>query len=209
MTLFPGLLPRSPAAPDGIDLRCCDVATLLREVRGARLVHADPPWRYAREAGVANPETNGIYAGLSETDIVAHLDAAYDSAGPDCRLLCWYTWPKEEEWRAAGQAGDRWGRRVSAGSWTKMRPTSDGADLRGEHLLGVGFHWRGQTEPVALFTKGATGKPTETLLNGHVAPPTGHSEKPLDWLRAMVRAWTSPGDLVVDLYAGLAPMARA
>ena len=35
-----------PGPPTGIDLRCCDVAELLDEVRGADLVVADPPWSY-------------------------------------------------------------------------------------------------------------------------------------------------------------------
>ena len=106
--LFPQLA--APRSPDGIDIRLCDVGELCREVRGARLVCADPPWRYAREAGVANPEENGIYDGLSEPEIVAHLDAAWDVAGPSSRLACWYTWPKAAEWIAAGMAGLAGGR---------------------------------------------------------------------------------------------------
>lgn len=187
----------TPPTFEGIDLLCADVAEALRITRGARLVHADPPWRYARDAGGANPEQNGIYDALSEAEIVAHLDAAYDCAGPSARLVCWYTWPKAAEWRAAGHAGRRWGAEVSGGAWLKT------------HQVGVGFHWRGASEPIALFTKGATGRPAEVLLNGHASPPGAHSEKPLEWLRAMLRAWTSPGDLVLDLYAGRAPMARA
>ena len=45
--------------------------------------------------------------------------------------------------------------------------------------------------------------------NFYTSKPTGHSEKPIEWQRAMVRRWTDPGGLVLDLYAGLAPMARA
>jgi len=73
----------------------------------------------------------------------------------------------------------------------------------------VGYHWRGHSEPVALFTCGACGRPATMLANAHVSRPTDHSEKPEAWLREWVEAWTSPGDLVLDLYAGLAPMARA
>lgn len=75
--------------------------------------------------------------------------------------------------------------------------------------FGVGYHWRGQSEPVAVFTKGACGRPAENLINAHVSRPTNHSEKPVDWMRQWVLAWTSPGDLVLDLYAGMAPLARA
>ncbi len=195
MSLFPSL--RSAPAPAGIDLRLCDVADLCRDVRGARLVHADPPWRYGENPGGANPEMNGIYQGLSDTDIAAHLDASYDVAGPACRLACWYTWPKDAEWTTAGGAGPRWGARTTGGAWVKVGQ------------VGVGYHWRGQSEPVAVFTRGSCGRPNDLLLNAHVSNPGAHSEKPVEWLRAWLRAWTDPGDLVVDLYAGLAPMARA
>jgi N6-adenosine-specific RNA methylase IME4 len=197
----------APPSVSGIDLRCCGVAELLAEVRGARLIHADPPWRYAREAGMANPQTHGIYAGLSELEIVVHLDAAFACAAPASRLVCWYTWPKDAEWRRAGHAGPRWNERVTGGAWTKMQATATGA--RKVTSPGVGYHWRGETEPVALFTRGACGRAATVLSNGHVSPNGEHSEKPLPWLREWLRAWTAPGDLVLDLYAGLAPMARA
>lgn len=189
----------APKAPriDGIDLRCCGVEEVLSEARGARLIMADPPWRYDEAPGVANPEEHGIYAGLSDGEIVAHLDQAFACAAPSSRLAVWYTFPKLAEWSAAGWAGPRWGEVVSGGAWVKTGGT------------GVGYHWRGRAEPVALFTRGTTGRPSEMLRNGHASPAEEHSEKPLDWLRAWVRAWTKPGDLVLDLYAGLAPMARA
>jgi hypothetical protein len=164
----------------------------------SRLIMADPPWLYEREAGVANPESQGIYAGLEMPVIVSHLDAAYDVADKaGSRFACWYTWPREEDWREAGQAGKRWGKRVTGGAWVK------------EGSFGVGYHWRGFTEPIAIFTQGSTGRPAESILNGFVSPPGSHSEKPVEWLRAMVRAWTQPDDLVIDLYAGRAPLARA
>jgi len=195
VTLFTSLRP--PASPPGIDLRCCDVADLLRDVRGARLVVADPPWRYDENPGGANPEQSGIYAGLADVDIAAHLDAAYDCAAPSSRLAVWYTFPKAEEWRAVGMAGPRWGSPKTGGAWIKTGQ------------VGVGYHWRGQAEPVAVWARGTTGRPGDLVLNGHVSTPGDHSEKPLEWLRAWVRAWTEPGDLVLDLYAGLAPLARA
>lgn len=197
MSLFPTLAPRYGALPATIDLRRCDVADLLREVRGARLVIADPPWMYEREAGAANPETFGIFAGLDMPTIVAHLDATYDCAGPDARLAVWYTFPKDQEWSDAGNAGKRWGGRVSGGAWTK------------HPHVGVGHHWRGWVEPVALFTKGSTGRCREMLGNGHISAPDEHSYKPVAWMRRWIRAWTDPGDLVLDVYAGLGSVAVA
>jgi len=204
VSLFPSL--RTPDPPPGIDLRRCDVAEMLADVRGARLIVADPPWAYDREAGVANPGTRGIFDVLTMDQIVAHLDAAHDAAGPACRLAVWYTWPKAAEWTAAGLAGPRWGSVVTGGTWTKQAPSAAGARMV---QPGVGYHWRGQSEPVAVFTRGVVGPCRELLLNAHVSPPHDHSEKPVEWLRAWVRAWTDPGDLVVDVYAGLAPLARA
>jgi hypothetical protein len=195
--LFPNLAPI--AAPKGIDLRCCDVREMLAMVRGARLVCADPPWQYSVGAagkGMAQPELNGIYECMSDADIAAILDVAFDSAAPDARLAVWTTHPKLMEWIAAGHAGPRW-RYVSGGSWAKLQQ------------VGVGYHWRGRTEPVHLFAKGAAGRCRAMLENGHESPPGDHSEKPVAWLREWLRAWTDPGDLVVDIFAGLAPLARA
>ena len=197
LPLFSGLRP--VAAPPSIDLRCCDVREMLAGVRGARLIVADPPWQYAREAGVANPETQGIYRGMENASIAAVLDMAFDSAATDARLACWYTWPKDAEWTAAGGAGPRWGARVTGGAWTKDPMPN----------AGVGYHWRGKTEPVAVFTRGAAGRMNECIYNGHVSPPSDHSEKPAAWMRQWIEAWTDPGDLVVDVFAGLAPLARA
>lgn len=193
MFLFPNLRP--VAAPPSIDLRCGDVREMLASVRGARLIVADPPWRYREAPGVANPEIEGIYDGMSDEDIAAILDTTYDSAADGSHLACWTTWPKLRTWRDAGEAGPRW-RFVSGGSWTKTGQ------------VGVGYHWRGQSEPVFLYAKGTVGRCRELLLNAHVSPPTDHSEKPAAWMRAWVEAWTDPGDLVIDVFAGLAPLAR-
>lgn len=203
MSLFPNLRPVAP--PSSIDLRCGDVREMLAHARDARLIVADPPWRYREAPGVANPEAEGIYDGMSDEDISAILDMAYDSAADGSHLACWATWPKLRTWQAAGEAGPRW-RYVSGGAWTKMQPTRDG----GAKMVqpGVGYHWRGQSEPVFIYAKGAVGRCRELLLNAHVSPPSDHSEKPAAWMRQWIEAWTDPGDLVVDVFAGLAPLAR-
>ena len=203
MTLFARPTPPPIAS---IDLRLCGVAEMLAATRGARLIVADPPWRYSNNPGVANPEETGIYAGLADEEIVSHLDLAFASSAPSARLAVWFTWPKLGEWAAAGWAGSRWGPIVTGGAWTKQIPTTTGARRA---QSGVGYHWRGQCEPIGIFTRGATGRPSFDLDNAAIEPPGSHSEKPVGWLRAMVRAWTDPGDLVVDMYAGLAPLARA
>ena len=196
MMLFPNLSPLRP--PPGIDYRLGDIRDTLA-TRGAALIHADPPWLYTREAGVANPETHDIYGGMTEADIATILDLAYDCAAPSARLVCWATWPKMLEFLNAGGAGKRW-EYVTGGAWLK------------ERQVGVGYHWRGQTEPVLVFVR--RGAPAHLdrehlLLNGYASVPEEHSRKPLPWLRTMLRAWTPPDGLVLDLWAGLAPMAAA
>ena len=155
---------------------------------------ADPPWSYDN-AGVHGNAADE-YPLMTEADIAAILDTTWDTAAPDARLAVWTTHPKLMEWIRAGHAGPRW-RYVSGGSWAKLRQ------------VGVGYHWRGRTEPVHLFAKGAAGRPGALLENGHESIPGDHSEKPVEWMRQWIRAWTEPGDLVVDVFAGLAPLARA
>lgn len=182
-----------PPIPPGVDLRLCDVAELVRERPAARLIMADPPWSYVQT------ETNGAaedhYALLTDAQIAAHLNGAYDMAAPGARLVVWCTFPKLGEWWAAF-ADSRW-RYVTGGAWAK-----DGG-------AGIGYHWRGRSEVVLVYTKGAPGRPNEAIPNVHHSYRYAHSEKPVDWLRSVIRAWSSPGDVVVDLYAGLAPVARA
>ena len=211
MKLFPDLRPVAP--PPSIDLRCCGVDELIAwcKEKGvvSRLIMADPPWDYEGNLCDASPTVRQIYKCLPYKKIVEHLDSAYQIADPSgCRFGVWYCWPVEELWRQAGQAGPQWGMRISGGAWVKMGIV-DGAIAFGPGGSGVGYHWRGQTEPIAIFKRGSTGKAQGTIINTHVCAPTGHSEKPVEWLREMVRAWTQPNDLIIDLYAGRAPLARA
>lgn len=195
MSQLPLLSPASPPAVADVDLRLCDAADLAGAVAGAALVHADPPWTYAN-AGARGVAANE-YGLLSMTDIVRHVGAFYDSASADARLILWTTWPQLGAWMEATR-GWRWGAPVTGGSWHKMGSP------------GVGFHWLGNSEPVLVYVKGSPDTcRNETVLNAHGSFREAHSEKPTDWLRLMLRRWTRPGDLVVDVYAGLAPMARA
>lgn len=89
---------------------------------------------------------------------------------------------------------------MTGGAWLKLQSQ------------GVGYHWLGRTEPVLVFVKRGAAVYRDTnhdLGNGHASPREEHSRKPLEWLRGMVRRWTPPEGLVLDLWAGLAPMAAA
>ena len=204
LPLFSGLRP--VAAPPSIDLRCCDVREMLASVRGARLIVADPPWIYdqvgVRLADMDVPSAGGmvVYQTMSMPEIAAVIASAFDSADADARLLVWCTFPQLSTWMTAC-AGSRW-RYVTGGAWGKT------AGAFGS--CGVGWHWRGRAEIALLYAKGSP--PTDRsvhLSNHHVSPTTGHSEKPAAWMRQWIEAWTDPGDLVVDVFAGLAPLARA
>ena len=190
----------APAMPEGIDLRCCSVEALLADVpEPPSLIIADPPWHYSQAPGhSANPENH--YQSATDDQIAAVLAGAFDAAGPASRLALWTTWPKLGQWNAAVSKlgkGWRW-RYVSGGAWLKTGGSA------------TGYHWLGATEPVLLYVRG-TGLCTEwgALENGHSSRREKHSEKPWRWMAGWIERWTRPGDTVLDLYAGMAPAARA
>lgn len=180
-----------------IDLRLASVEEVIAEVRGATLIVADPPWQYEQATVHGNAAQH--YDLSTQATIVAALAASYQSAAPDARLVVWTTWPQIGEF-AGLCSGDAWpwGSILTGGCWFKNdRP-------------GAGFHWRGDTEPVVMFRRGSPHIAREAMLsNGHASPRSSHSEKPAGWMRGWLRRWTNPGDLVLDLYAGRAPLAHA
>jgi len=184
-----------PAPPEraGVDLRRCDVASLLPELAGVGLVHADPPWVYnGRTGSRGNAEDN--YALLSMEQIAEHLQQAYWSAADDCYLLCWATFPTLAEFMPHLESTS-W-RYVTGGAWFKT-----GA-------LGIGYHFRGDAEPLLVCVKGKP-KPQQAISSAFAGPRQSHSEKPLAWLERLVCSFSAPGATVLDVYAGLAPLARA
>lgn len=211
--------PRPPEPPAGVRLLCDDVTAAIRLAHGCGLVHADPPWQYS--AGVpGNGKQGDHYGGLPVADIAAHVDQAFEVAADDCYLVLWCTWPFLEKWTAQ-HAAIRW-RYATGGSWTKYTLDQAGALDRGG--LGIGYNWRGESEPILLYAKGKP-RPRTLIRNAHVDTFAGdrafenalnpiqgrarHSEKPLAYLCEMLEAFSDPGDQVLDLYAGLAPLARA
>jgi len=176
---------------------CGDVMDAVKESAGAKLVIADPPWTYTN-TGTARRGFNGCAHGVYETDGIAQiakvLDAAYEPSADDAYLLIWSTWPLLGEWFPAMSAL-KW-RYLTGGSWHKTGG------------LGVGFHVRGDSEPWFLLAKGKP-KPTGTLSNAWSSRRTQHSEKPVHWLRKAIETLTDPGDLVLSLWSGMCPEARA
>ena len=202
LSLF-GLEPVAPV-PAEIDLRCGDVGDLLADVEpeSVDLVIADPPWSLYRETpGVVDPE--GVYGCLSEAEIGEHMAAAVERLRRGGRLALWTCWPLLVDAMTSDARppwldvpGLEW---KTGGAWTKRgRP-------------GVGYHWRGHSEPVLVGVRkgGAAGRCASMLRSGHASDPEQHSRKPAPWMAEWVRAWVPPGGLVLDLYAGLGSAAEA
>ena len=194
----------APEIPAEVDLRRADVGDVLAQVEAGSvdLVVADPPWdAYRERPGVAAPD--GVYGLLTERQIGDHLGAAVERMRPGGRLALWACWPLLVE--ALGRdlppwltiPGLVW---KSGGAWSKSgsRP-------------GVGYHWRGKSEPVLLGVRegGAAGRARVVLRSGYTSTPEAHSRKPVEWIADWIRAWVPPGGLVLDLYAGLGSVAEA
>lgn len=177
----------------GIEIVCAsceDVATLCRS---ADFVHADPPWAY-RNAGVEGA-AGDVFGLIDDTAIARHIDAAHDVCRPNGYALVWCTWPKAHEWHDAS-AAMRW-RYLTGAAWGKTGG------------LGIGFHFRGDSEIAYLYAKGTPKPLRRDVSNLHLSPRTEHSEKPIDFLALCVESFCPPGGLVLDMYAGRAPLARA
>ena len=191
-----------PPMTEGIDLRYCSVETLLDSgVSGVRLVSADPPWEYddkriaMRDMGDDyNGQSIAHYASSSIATIVDILDRAFDCCATDAYMICFTTWPKIMEFLLEMQRS-RW-RNVTGGSWHKTGG------------IGIGYHVRGDSEPWLLFLKGKP-RPTGTLSNAFASPRGKHSEKPVEFWKRVFEAMTEPGDLVLSVYSGMCPEARA
>ena len=175
-----------------LDMRLGYAPDAYADVKGAALVHADPPWSYRNtQEGAAA----GAYSTITDQDIAQHLDRAFDAAADDAYLACWCTMPKLGEWFAAS-SGMRW-RYLSAGAWVKSC------------RLGVGYHWRGDSEILLLYRKGAPKPNNRKMSNAHVGPRERHSMKPVPFLRRVVSTFALGDGPVLDIYAGLSPMAQA
>ena len=156
----------------------------------------DPAWsQYTQQAGQADPSKS--YLVLSEEVIGAHLQDGVRLLKPGGRLVLWACWPLLVE-ALGGEGlppwldvpGLRW---VTGGAW----------DKRGQ--LGVGYHWRGHSEPVLVGVKagGAAGRAAIPLRNSFSSTKADHSAKPAGWMADWIRGWVPEGGRVLEPYAGL------
>lgn len=195
---------RVPELPAEVDLRQADVADVLDDVApgSVDLVVADPPWDlYGQRPGTVAPDQH--YALVDGPGIAEHLRRSVEALRPGGRLALWTCWPLLVEALAGDLPpwltvpGLSW---KSGGAWSKT----------GQHH-GVGYHWRGHSEPVLVGVRdgGAAGRAAVMLRSGYTSAPEGHSRKPVPWIADWVRAWVPPGGVVLDLYAGLGSVAEA
>ena len=209
MTQIPLLTVKAPAKPAGIDLRCCSVDALLDDINeNARLVFCDPPWSY-KNNGDKTRSAASHYPCLTMGEIIEHVRRSYDCAESNAYLILWATFPLLSEWISKATEDRIMWRYVTGGAWAKT-----GAP-------GSGYHWRGNAEPILIYRKGKP-KPVNTKLlrSVHVTEQhrgrgnrsgeaLSHSEKPISYQQNMVEVWSNPGDLILDVYAGLCSVGRA
>ncbi len=195
------------AAPaiKGIEIRHCGNEALLAslEAGDAGLVAADPNWDYDNNQNGGAAKQYGL-SGME--GIIATLDEAWGKAAEDCYLLMWCTFPQLWDFIvAANDAGPdfRWAPAITGAAWGKRLSEGD--------RKGAGYHIRGDAEVALLFKKGSP-RPLDGhnyLSNWHASERTEHSEKPVEWLAEAVESYCPEGGLVVELWGGLCPTARA
>lgn len=139
------------------------------------LILADPPWQYDQRSVRLNGTTDRHYEPMS-TLAIASLPVA-DVAADDALLLLWTTWPFLLD---AFEVIDAWGFRYITGlPWVKADEIGTGfdGDVQFKPNKGVGFWFRGATEPLLLAKRG---KPSRRTMpcDGILSDRNIHSRKP-------------------------------
>lgn len=189
--------PKPPGPPPGIDFRCAtfqEVAATIDEP--VAMVISDSPWAYSQAIGASTAADH--YGGLGIPEIRDHH---FTASKLSSRLVMWHTFPvMAADWLLDLRG---WGRPVTGGAWFKSDPEDEGH-------YGPGYHWAGCSEPVLIYTRpGSYTDRSQPLRNAWHSKPGPHSRKPVGWMRQWLRRWTKPGDLVLDMYAGLGSVAEA
>jgi N6-adenosine-specific RNA methylase IME4 len=138
-----------------------------------KTIVSDPAWSYGNRN--CNGAAEREYPTMSIDQICALKvkEVAHD----DCVLLLWTTWPMLQD---SFKVIDAWGFEYVTGlPWVKADKAE--IDLWGEwHIktqFGVGFWFRGVTEPILVCRRGKPKLPDETWV-GLLSPNIRHSRKP-------------------------------
>jgi len=142
-----------------------------------RVILADPPWQYEQRSQRLRGTTDFHYATLPTAEI-ASLPVA-DLAAEDAILLLWTTWPFLAD---ALRVIEAWGFRYVTGlPWVKAR--SIATDLWGDVSFsprkGVGYWFRGATEPLLMAKRGAPLRADTPPYDGILCDRGKHSQKPV------------------------------
>lgn len=157
------------------------------------LVLLDAPWLYGGAGVPGHGKAGDHYGGLPVRDILDTWNDCAPKCKPDAFAVVWLTWPLMAEfWRGLEfWLPDEWSWDfVTGGSWHKVRSKR-----------GIGHHVLGDSEPWTLWRIGNP-KTREQFSNAKATKVDGHSRKPAEVVREHVQAWSPPGGLVCDPYAG-------
>jgi N6-adenosine-specific RNA methylase IME4 len=154
------------------------------------VIVADPPWNYNRAGKGGVTDTGKVYKlsgysdhkyqPLSTEDLCGLGTAIKQISSPDALLFLWTTWPFI---RDALDIIEAWGFTYVTGiPWVKMDRKLE------QPTYGVGYWFRGCTEPILVAKRGKSfrgnrrgilGFEPASML-GFASPPEGHSKKPDD-----------------------------
>ncbi len=171
----------------------CTAAQLIEALpdRCVDLLLLDPPWLYTGAGRPGYGAAHDHYDGMPIPDVLADWEAAARACIEDAWAVAWVTFPLLMELLGAValQPSFPWDY-VSGGSWHKVSAKR-----------GMGVHALGEAELWSLWRIGDP-KTREQFGNSHTSKREAHSQKPPEVVRKHVRAWSDPGGLVLDPYAG-------
>ena len=163
-------------------------------IDGFRVILADPPWSYTQQTKRLNGTTESHYKTMG-AEAIAALPVA-DIAADDAVLLLWTTWPFLA---TALDIISHWGFTYTTGlPWIKVSDVGTEFDgtVKVKPRTGVGFWFRGATEPLLLAKRG---KPARSGVpwDGILSDRNVHSRKP-DSVYEMAECLGSPR---IELFA--------
>lgn len=168
------------------------------------VVIADPPWSYTNGGAKLDGLASSQYATVSTSEL-CELPVA-ECVGPCAVLVMWATWPKLED---AFRLIKAWGFEYKTGlPWVKTYggPKSLQAVLplsererngRGplRPVLGVGFWFRGASEPILIATRGKVKAPPRVTDAGSRIGLLGDDDDPLVLAAPRGRHSAKPPDI--------------